>query len=108
MNPGDCRVGEPKWSFKNHRRKPTDVHVLARGWNPPARSAQLMLSQMELPSPPTASRGDKYLCADPHSPVLHPDKDLKAHTSSPHTRHRFSMLLSMNLHQGRGILFQMS
>lgn len=25
-------------SFKNHRRKPADVRVLARGWDPLARS----------------------------------------------------------------------
>lgn len=63
MNPGDYREGEPKWSFKNHRRKPTDG-----GSTRQVSSADTVPDRT--PKPASHLTGDKYLCADWHSPVL--------------------------------------
>lgn len=54
--------------FKNQRRKPTDLHILALSWDLLARSAQLIQSQMELsPKPTSHLTQDERLCIGQHS-----------------------------------------
>ena len=84
MNPGGCRAGQQWVEFKNQRRKPADLHILALGAGIPSPGQLSRSNPRRNSTLPVTSHGDKSLCVDQHSRVFLLDRNLR-HAPHHHT-----------------------